>query len=94
MRFIGDVNGTGAVWVDADDAEDGARTLAQREYERGDGSLPPGNEYVVSMMSVPDGAISTHVVTIHFDPWFSIGDSDEEPDEDIIDSLIVEASRE
>lgn len=44
-------------------------------------------------MSVEDGTFSVHCVTIEFEPTFSSSTTDQEPDDDVFDSLICEARR-
>jgi len=91
MKFIGDVNGSGATEVEADDAGEAAEALAEMEFDQGD--PPSDNEYLVSVLSVEDGAFSVHCVTIEFKPTFSACASDEEPDEHVVDSLFQAAAK-
>jgi hypothetical protein len=93
MRFVGDVNGNGATEVEADDVDEAATKLAEQDYESGDGSPPPRNEYLVCLLSIPDYAFCVRCVTIEFQPSFSASTTREEPEEHVFDSLIREARR-
>ena len=93
MKFVGDVNGNGATEVEAFDADDAATKLAELDYESGDGSPPPQNEYLVSLLSIPDCEFFVRCVTIEFRPSFSASTTDQEPEEHVFDSLICEAQR-